>query len=209
MRKGGEDETDIAMTHKTEARRHTGPSQVRRGEITEAAAHLFAERGFNRTTVRELARALELQSGSIFHYYVDKRSILVDVIREGTVRTATVVDRQLLEARGPRDRLECLIRSHVETLLGDARPYSLVSLLEWNFLTLDEQEAIAPVRDAYERTWDRILDEAVAAGLLQPNHLLRLFLLGTCNSTLLWYKPTGDLPPSRIADRYIEIALGL
>jgi TetR/AcrR family transcriptional regulator, cholesterol catabolism regulator len=209
VRKAGGDEADIALADQAGPKRRNAPSDVRRGEIIEAAASLFAERGFGRTTVRELAKALDLQSGTIFHYYTDKRSILVDVIREGTVRTAAAVDEHLTRASGPRDRLEGLVRSHIETLLGEARPYSLVALLEWNFLTPDEQEAIAPVRDAYERTWDRILEEAVAAGLLQPSPLLRLFLLGTCNSTLLWYKPAGDLPPSRIADRYVEIALGL
>lgn len=179
----------------------------RKLSILETSALLFAEQGFDRTTVRELAKALDLQSGSIFHYYGDKRSILVDVIREGTVRTAAAVDARLEGLKDPRERLEALIHTHIETLLGEARTYSLVSLLEWNRLTPDEQAAIAPVRDAYEQTWASVVNAAVKAKLLPRDELLRLYLLGTCNSPLLWYRPGTRLSPSEIADRFVAIAL--
>jgi AcrR family transcriptional regulator len=180
----------------------------RRASIVVNAAELFAEQGFDRTTVRDLANRMGFQSGTIFHYFDDKRSILVDVIRESTVRTSKAVVDRLQHVSRPVERLDIAIRAHIESLLGDAFPYARVSSLEWNFLTPDEQALIAPVRDAYERRWDQLLDDAVVAGVLHRDPLLRLWVLGTCNSTLLWYRPDGSLEPQEIATRYARLIIG-
>jgi TetR/AcrR family transcriptional regulator, cholesterol catabolism regulator len=177
----------------------------RRAAILRTAAELFARQGFAETTVREIADACGMASGSIFHHYISKRELLVDVVAEGTVLTHGLVDAGLAQVEKPADRLTTLLACHLRALHGESKPFTVVAMNEFQRLTAEERERVVTKRDAYEQVWTRVLADAAEAGLVSPDPLLRLFLLGAANHTVLWYHPGADVSIDDLAARFVGL----
>ena len=95
----------------------TDPDSAR-GKLLQTAAHLFRNKGFERTTVRDLAGAVGIQSGSIFHHFKSKDEILWAVMQE-TIRYNTALMRASLEEAGDvRERVLALIRCELQSIMG-------------------------------------------------------------------------------------------
>ena len=95
----------------------TDPDSAR-GKLLQMAAHLFRSKGYERTTVRDLAAAIGIQSGSIFHHFKSKEEILRSVMEETIVYNTALMRAALAEAQGTRERLLALIRCELQSIMG-------------------------------------------------------------------------------------------
>ncbi|MEV0699356.1 TetR/AcrR family transcriptional regulator [Saccharopolyspora sp. NPDC050389] len=68
-------------------------SAARRKAITQAAATLFAERGFENTSAAEIAKAAGVSSGSVFYYFADKRAVFRSVFEQDLPASRELVRR--------------------------------------------------------------------------------------------------------------------
>lgn len=163
----------------------------RRDELVSAAARLFRELGYERTTVRELAKAVGLQSGSLFHHFRNKEEILMAVMAQGIEAVIRLGNAAVARYTDPADRLAALFRSHMITLLEGVGHDAMIALLyEWRSLSPQGREQIVVLRDAYEALWQSVLDDAAKAGLVHGDtRILRRFILGGMNWTVQWFQP--------------------
>jgi AcrR family transcriptional regulator len=85
----------------------------RRGELVRAAAQLFREKGFEATTIRDIAGAVGMQSGSPFYHFANKHELLMAVMEEG-LRLGLERSHAVVEAAGltPVERFRRLVRAH-------------------------------------------------------------------------------------------------
>ncbi|QDQ27596.1 TetR/AcrR family transcriptional regulator [Chitinimonas arctica] len=186
----------------------TPEEKTRRAELIAAASRLFKEQGYERTTVRDLAQAVGMQSGSLFYHFRTKEEMLVAVMAAGIGDLTDRAEEALANAKTPLDRLRTLCRVHLDTLLGDDKGALSVLLYEWPSLSEKARAELIKLRDAYERDWQLVLDEAAKAGLVhQDTRLLRKLLLGGLHWTIQWYKSDGSNSPSDLADRMLELVL--
>lgn len=181
----------------------------RRKELVRIAARLFVEEGFDRTTVRMLSQAMGIKSGSLFHHFSDKQAILRAVIETGMQHALTLARGSLAEAGcSPEVRLDALARAHLETLLTERNAH-VVALYEWRRLDDASRDHLIHLRDAYESLWQKVVDEALEAGLIHGDRLLvRRFLLGALNWTVRWYDPAGPRSPEALARELIAMLTG-
>src|SRR5690554_3183383 len=84
--------------------------QSARGRLLAKAAHLFKEKGYERTTVRDIAREVGIQSGSIFHHFRSKEDILYAVMEETILFNTERMQAALAQAQGPKEKVLALIR---------------------------------------------------------------------------------------------------
>lgn len=179
--------------------------QNRRKDILKEAARLFHEQGYERTSVRVLAEAVNMQSGSLFYHFKTKEEILVAIMQEGIAYLIATLDEALTAAQNPRERLLALLRVHLTAVLEDFPDELAVYLQEWRSLSAEGQAQLIQQRDLYERRIHELLGEAAAAGLIRPDvKLFRLFLLGALNWTLEWFDPAGELSAGQLAERYLS-----
>ncbi|HEY4331471.1 MAG TPA: TetR/AcrR family transcriptional regulator [Ilumatobacteraceae bacterium] len=89
------------------------PSHGRRSEILDLAAALFAENGIDRTTVREIGQAAGMLSGSLYHYFDSKETIVAEVISGYLEKRLADCQRVLVEHNEPQDRLRALLRTEL------------------------------------------------------------------------------------------------
>lgn len=188
----------------------TGRLNERRAQITRGAARLFLEKGYEATTVREIAREVGLQSGSLFSHFGSKQEILVVVMDWGLRVALERADEALDGVAGARPRLLALSRAHLRTLLGEATEALAVSQYEWRSLSPESQREVVRLRDEYEDRWREVLQEAGDEGLTHAKDIrvFRLFALGALNGAVQWYRPGGEYEVDALAERFVAFVLG-
>lgn len=178
-----------------------------RGRLLTEAARLFREKGYERTTVRDLAAAVGIQSGSLFHHFRSKEEILKAVMVE-TIRLNTALMQAALEAaESSRAKLRGLIRAELESINGQTGEAMAVLVFEWRSLSASSQAEVLELRDIYEKLWLDVLECLKDEGALEAEpFVVRRMLTGALSWTVTWYKPgRGGLTLDGLTDQVMAM----
>jgi len=183
---------------------------ARRREIDEAAGELFHANGYAATSVRDIARALDIQGASLYAHVASKEDLLWSIVDRAATAFEEAAQRALAETTtdDPVERLAALVEAHVEVITADPEQSS-VFVTEWRHLSPERREAIGRRRDAYEQRIRDVVADGLATGafaVVDPA-LAATFLLTALNGIATWYRPDGRLSADRIADHYVDLAL--
>src|SRR6195952_6081363 len=94
----------------------TAPSTTRRAELLDIAAKLFAERGFKNTTVRDIADAAGILSGSLYHHFDSKESIVDELLDSFQQELWREYDAIEASDRTPREKLDAVVRTSFDAI---------------------------------------------------------------------------------------------
>ncbi len=187
--------------------RITDPESAR-GRLLSKAAHMFKEKGYERTTVRDLAASVGIQSGSIFHHFRSKEDILYAVMEETILYITAKMEEALASANTAKERLLGLIRCELESILGGTSEAMTVLVYEWRSLSEVNQGRILLLRDHYEQLWLDTLNVAKQEDLVTGDmFILRRFLTGALSWTVTWYKPEGPYSMDQLAQQALALAI--
>ncbi len=182
-------------------------STPQRDAVLRAAARLFAQQGYERTTVRELGEAVGLRSASLFHYFATKADILAAVMEHGLVLAANNATLAIERGSTPRERLEYCFRYYVIGLLSpEYRDFMTVLLYDFRSLPPGLAKRVQRVRDGVEQRWQTVLDEAVPDGDRAKLRLTGQFIFGAMCWALQWYNPRGALSLDELSRRFADLA---
>ena len=185
----------------------TDPESAR-GKLLQTAAHLFRNKGFERTTVRDLASAVGIQSGSIFHHFKSKDEILRSVMEETIVYNIALMHAALAEATRVRERVLALIRCELQSIMGGTGEAMGILVYEWRSLSDEGREYILGLRETYEQLWLEVLGEARDAGFFQTDpFILRRFLTGALSWTETWFRPEGPISLDQLAEQALTLVI--
>jgi AcrR family transcriptional regulator len=172
----------------------------RRGQILRESARLFREKGFDGTSVRDIAAATGLQSGSWVYHFKTKQDILAAVMEEGLQQALERIEAIGHQRLAPRARFRALLRTHIDTLLGPGQDFIPVLLYEWRSLEAAARPRIVELQRRYEAVWDAVIAALQQSGeWTQPTRLDRLFMFGALNWIAHWYRPGGALDAAQLA----------
>ena len=179
-----------------------------RDDILEAAAQIFSQKGFHATSMQDIAQAVNLQKGSLYHHIKNKQEILVDVLNQALDmlidNMRAVIERPL----PPDEKLRESMHVYLQTML-DNRDLAAVLLLEHRSLEPELRARHIPRRDDFERLWRDLIQEGCEQGVFsceQPAIVARA-LLGVMNWTITWYRPDGRLSALEIAEYFADLFL--
>ncbi|QZI72508.1 TetR/AcrR family transcriptional regulator [Pseudomonas protegens] len=185
----------------------TDPESAR-GKLLQTAAHLFRNKGYERTTVRDLAGAVGIQSGSIFHHFKSKDDILRAVMQETIHYNTALMRAELAEAGSVRERVLALIRCELQSIMGGSGEAMAVLVYEWRSLSPDGQAAVLALRDIYEQIWLQVLGEAKDAGFIKGDvFITRRFLTGALSWTTTWFRAQGSMTLEQLAQEALLLVL--
>lgn len=171
-------------------------------QILDAAAALFAERGFQAASVRDIVRAVGMLPGSLYCHFANKEELLVAVYAEGVRRIGAAVDNALGGVEGAWERLEAAATAHLESLLDESAYAKVVVSVRPADVPAAAAQLVA-LRDAYESRF-RALIAALPLPPRAQRGTLRLLLLGALNWTPVWYRE-GGASPRRIAREFVRL----
>jgi len=164
-----------------------------RERILSVAAKMFREEGFERTGLRDIAKACDMLPGSLHYRYQAKEDILIDMMKLAIERTIRSIVDATTTVQDPLQKMRAALMAHVGVLMsGDDMVYVL--LFEWRSARSEARELIIAERDRYERYWATMLDTMKVQGCIRPEvdiELTRLIGLGAINWVATWYKRGG------------------
>lgn len=183
--------------------------KVRRRRILDASARLFATRGFADTTVRDIAEAVEMLSGSLYHYFPSKDAILESVLREFLVDLAAEVDRVATSPAAPMERFDALVRGALAQI--DERPFH-VRTYQAEFRRLADQPDLHFVNElsaTIERQWIETIEAADAGFAVPADPRVRYRLVRDAVwGVVQWYRPGQSLDAHALAEHYVTLFHG-
>lgn len=180
-----------------------------RKAMLNAAAEMFAERGFGGTNLRDLADVLGISRPGLYYHFPNKEKILEALIEEVTLSLAV----QLAEIsdeidRDPEDALRTVMRMSTDWVLENPTLFRM----------LDRSEAEMPTdlrarHDASKKTilghFTGIIERGITSGKFRPvdPHVAALTVIGMRNWAAWWFTPNGRMPKDEIAETISEMAV--
>ena len=188
----------------------TSRGRQREKEILDAAAEVFARKGYSAANVEDVASLVGMLKGSLYYYVDSKEDLLyrlTKVIHQDaldTLATTTAVGGTA------EDRMRALVRLHFEKLAGNIA-YTRVFYHEFRHLTGERYVEIVSLRETYERYVVDLIAEGQAAGEFcsrRDAHVLMLAVLTLLNSVQQWYRPDGASDMDHLTDEYAAFVVG-
>jgi len=186
----------------TPAVRPASRADSRLPQLMEQAAALFAARGFEGTSVRDIVAQVGMLPGSLYAHFANKEELLLAVYEEGVRRIREAVQAAAQAEADPWERLEAACRAHLDNLLKKS-PYAQVVIRVRPEDVPGVRDQLVTLRDGYEQIFRQLVARLpLAAGT--DRRAFRLLLLGALNWSPEWYRPGGE-SPRRIATSFLKL----
>ncbi len=183
-------------------------SESRREEIYRTASTLFSLRGYQATSVRDIARELDLQGGSLYAHVASKEDVLWEIVSRAADAFLARV-QPIAESGAPAtERLTEMIAAHIEVVVSRLSQ-ATVFFQDWRYLGEARQREVIRLRDQYEEFFRRVISDGIAGGELRTvdPKLTAIYLLSALNGIPGWYRVDGALSASELAREFADLLL--
>ncbi len=182
-----------------------------RQEILRTAARLFQQRGYDATSMNDVAAALNLSKGGLYHHFESKDHILFDLMDGAMDITQERVVDEVRKIVDPETALRTLIKLHIEVVLSVRDREITVMLHENHPLPPALRRRINKRKKEYVHFLENLIAQAQrvrgSKGAVSPR-AAAFALLGMINWIYQWYKADGILTGEDISREYTEIFFG-
>ncbi|MFZ0199419.1 MAG: TetR/AcrR family transcriptional regulator [Candidatus Sulfotelmatobacter sp.] len=196
-----------------------------RQEILRTAARLFQQRGYDATSMNDVAAALKLSKGGLYHHFQSKDEILFEIMNHAMEITDQRVLTPVRRIADPEERLRALIRLHIEVVLSPRDREITVMLHENHPLPPSLRKKINSRKKDYIHFLENLMAEVQKKSLQSeswqnksrhPQHAklkvspraAAFALLGMINWIYQWYKPEGNLQAQNLIPQFTDLIFG-
>lgn len=168
-----------------------GQQPAGRARILDCAATMILERGYDATSLRQLADEVGMKAGSLYYHFSSKEELLTAILERGIdVMHDAFDDAERSHGDAdPYERFNAHVRAHLSALFEHG-PYTAAHVVTFRTAPDAVRDALVPARDAYEARWATLLVELQAAGAMRNDvgaNVTRLALMGAMNSSVEWF----------------------
>ena len=182
----------------------------RRENLLAVAARVFAARGYDRTTMRDLSRASQMSLAGMYYYVKGKEEVLFEIQRGCFERVREGAERALAESAGggPVERLQAFIRHHVQFFATHMDEMKVLSH-EAESLTGARLEEVRRLKRAYTDLCEELLARLEEQGGAERvnRHVAAYALFGMMNWIYTWYDPAGSVGVEELAESVCRLFL--
>ena len=186
------------------------PVASRRAELLAIAAGLFAERGFRNTTVRDIADAAGILSGSLYHHFDSKESMVDEILSTFQDELFGRYEEILGSGADARLKLEQAVEVSFEAIDKHRDEVAIYQNDAAYLLTFERFSYLGDRNQQSREVWLTLLQDGIDAGVLRDDLDLELtyrFIRDTVWVAVRWYRPGRKLTHQAIADQYLTILL--
>ena len=180
-----------------------------RRTVLEAAARLFAQRGFGGTNLQDIADALGISRPALYYYFKSKEEILASLVEEVTIFSGHQATQLAAKADfNPSDTLRQMAFNHAKWLLEHTVQFRVVDRTE-NDLPAATRRTHDRAKRALLDNFVRTIERGIEVGHFRPVDatVAAFSIIGMCNWTAWWFVPEGRLPAAEVAKSIADLAV--
>ncbi|SHF28834.1 TetR/AcrR family transcriptional regulator [Streptoalloteichus hindustanus] len=199
------------MTRAAEGRtrRAAGELTPVEARIMRAAVRLFAEQGFDGTTVQQVVDAAEVTKGALYHYFESKDDLLYEIYHSLIAIQLAGAERILAAGAGPAETVRALVVDLVETTAAHVDEAAVFGR-EMHKLAAERMAAVRADRRRYHEAFRGVVERGQREGVFRaepPAETVTLVALGVVNQLPSWYRPDGPKPPGQLGAEIADFVL--
>lgn len=183
--------------------------RVRRDQILDAAARIFARDGFHAARMDDIAAELDLTKAALYYYCDSKEDLFVKVI-EARVGIAVDALESIENSAPPPVKLRQAILIHLQVFHRHPDIYTMFLSERLQSISSDAASVVDTMGRRFEHRWAEILREGITTGDFSPDLDVPITVkasLSMCNMTLIWFRPDGRLTIDQLAERFGDLIL--
>lgn len=181
----------------------------RGAEIRAEALRLFASKGYDATSMRDIAKAVGLLPGSLYAHIQSKEQLLREIIEQGIDDFLEAMTPVMASQSPAPARLRAAITTHMQ-VIGRNLDRTGVVFHQWRSLAGADRGRVVAKRNAYEQLFVDLLEGGIAAGEFRPDLDSRfavLVILGALNWAPEWFSPSGADSADEVGKRVSDLLL--
>lgn len=184
--------------------------KAQQSEILEKARDLFWEKGYEGTSLKDIANACGFENTNVYYYYKNKEDILYEALR---IELDTLVDdaKQLEESaeKSPVEKLKAFIQAEVKKHLGEHRLQGMLTDTELSHLNPAHKRKIIELRNEHDEILSQIISDGIKQGYFRDIDVkLTVYTISSAIiRSRLWFSPTGRVTIEEYADFIFEFVL--
>lgn len=181
----------------------------RKEQIVSIATNLFARKGYEGTSLRDIAEAAGLTKAALYYHFPDKEKLYEGVVVTRMQGLNDTVQAAIAQANDPVEKIRLFLVASAARMDEDRSGWLASSNKFWSIDTPETRSAIVVLRDAFEHLLRDLVNDAIAQGRLRPvdpASLGRLLLSGL-NLIPRWHKPDGPLTAVQVVEQYLDMIL--
>lgn len=175
--------------------------------MTDAAARVFARRGYHGASTQDIADVLGIRQASLYYYFDSKEAALEAVCSDGVEDYAVRALRILRSEGSASEKVAELVFHHLSPVV-ERQHFTVVFHRERRYLPHVARERIRAMEQRYERIIQKIIEQGIENGEFRPEldaRLATLALLGLGNSATAWYGREPGVTIERITQNYVDL----
>ncbi|MBR0687713.1 TetR family transcriptional regulator [Bradyrhizobium manausense] len=176
--------------------------------ILTAACELFAQQGYTRASIAELAEACRLSRGALYHYFQSKEAILFAILDAHVRQMIANVEAAIASKSTTLDQFRAAIRAIVELNARSPNEQRLI-LNDLSFLSESEQTMIKSLERQIVDIVSDLLIRLDTEGKIvkRTKKIYAMMLFGILNFSHTWFDPAGGITPTEFADMVVDLFL--
>jgi AcrR family transcriptional regulator len=187
----------------------TLPARPLPERLLEAATRLFAENGYEQTSVQEIVAAAGVTKGAMYHYFAAKDDLLYEIYHRLLALQTERLERFAAGPGTPEERLRAAVLDVIETSCAHLDGLT-VFFRSMHLLPEERRRAVRAERRRYHERFRSLVEEGQRDGSFRPDappDLAVDFLFGAVHQLSTWWRPDGALGPREVGECYVGLFL--
>ena len=182
---------------------------LREEQLIGIAADLFALKGYEGTSLRDIAEAAGITKAAVYYWFPEKETLFQRVVAGRMAALTDLAALAVEQAKEPLDKVRAFLLCSAQLIDTDRSGWIASSNTFWSNFNAEQRQALVPQRDRFEQLLRRCVADAVTQGALRdidPALATRLLLSGL-NHLPRWHQPGGRLSAVQVVEQYLDMVL--
>lgn len=184
-------------------------SDGRESQLLSIARHLFARKGYDATSLRDIAEAAQITKAALYYYFPNKDTLYERVVVESMGSLLAEVRAAVDRVHTPTEKVRAFLRASAESMEQRRDQWVAGSNAFWQAGPTGRRGLALQHRDEYEHLLRQCITDGISSGELRPVNpaIAGRLLLSGLNQMARWHRPGGDLRAYEVIDQYLDIVL--
>ncbi len=199
----------LATRKKSKAREATAEPSERVQHIMSEASRIFASKGYDGTSMRDIADACGISKALLYHHFESKDEIYAKVAALSTRDLYSFVDSRIPQSGSPSEKIRAFMLATADYFHRHRWAWIASTTAFWSDPDTRRQQHRITRRDRFEKQLRTYIQEAIDAGEIRPVDVAMAgrLILSSLNWMHRWYDPDKPMTPQHIASVYFDMIL--